>query len=189
MSPYLTGNGGGSSCGSGSGAALGALPFAISEETWGSIVSPCRENHISGHLSSYGTFSRGGASILSPTMDHFGFHSRWLKDYGVIMNAGRTGADPLDADSTAFEFVDPASIDLSTIKVLIVTGDGKPEYVDGSWTWNGAVPLGSKLGWKWKERMDLVAEAFDAAGVPYDTVDFSESTTALCTPVEPQTPV
>ena len=33
MSPYLTGNGGGSSCGSGSGAALGALPFAISEET------------------------------------------------------------------------------------------------------------------------------------------------------------
>ena len=94
MSPYLTGNGGGSSCGSGSGAALGALPFAISEETWGSIVSPCRENHVSGHLTSYGVFSRGGASILSPTMDHFGFHSRWIKDYGVQLVGGCCGLGP-----------------------------------------------------------------------------------------------
>jgi len=177
MSPYLTGNGGGSSCGSGSGAALGALPFAISEETWGSIVSPCRENHISGHLTSYGVFSRGGASILSPTMDHFGFHSRWVKDYGVILNAGRTGADPNDADSTAFEFVDPAKVDVSKLKVLIVTGDGKAEYdnATGKWVWNDKIPLGRKLGWHWKARMEKVMEALDAASIPYDSVDFSDS--------------
>lgn len=40
MSPYLNGPGCGSSCGSGSGAALGALPFAVSEETSGSIACP-----------------------------------------------------------------------------------------------------------------------------------------------------
>ena len=34
LSPYLNGQGCGSSCGSGSGAAAGIFPFAVSEETW-----------------------------------------------------------------------------------------------------------------------------------------------------------
>lgn len=89
MSPYLNGNGGGSSCGSGSGAALGALPFAISEETSGSIASPAFANLISGHITSYGMFSRTGAALLCSETDHLGFHSRYLSDYGVIFNYAR----------------------------------------------------------------------------------------------------
>lgn len=69
MSPYLSGHGSGSSCGSASAAALGAVKFAISEETWGSIQSPAEASHISGHITSYGVYSRGGATMLSPTMD------------------------------------------------------------------------------------------------------------------------
>ena len=39
-------------------------------------------------------------------------------------------SDPSVAPSRpqAFEFVDPAKVDLASIKVLIVTGDGKAEY-------------------------------------------------------------
>jgi len=177
MSPYLSGHGGGSSCGSGSGAALGALPFAVSQETWGSIVSPVRENHISGHLASYGVFSRAGATILSPVMDHFGFHSRWIKDYAMILNYGRTGKDPNDADSMDFTFVDPASVDKSKLKVLVVIGDGKAEWDSKwrTWRWNEKVPLSAKAGMHWKARMELVMEALDAAGISYDAIEFDNT--------------
>lgn len=83
MSPYLNGPGCGSSCGSGSGAALGALPFAISEETSGSIACPASANLISGHIASYGLMSRAGAGLLCSETDHLGFHSRYLSDFGV----------------------------------------------------------------------------------------------------------
>mmetsp|Transcript_17725 Transcript_17725/g.33617 ORF Transcript_17725/g.33617 Transcript_17725/m.33617 type:complete len:293 (-) Transcript_17725:1395-2273(-) len=122
MSPYLNGNGGGSSCGSGSGAALGALPFAISEETSGSIASPSYANLISGHISSYGTFSRAGAALLCSETDHLGFHSRYLSDFGVIFNYARTGLDPLDGDSVAIPNIDPDQVDLTTLRVMMIDG-------------------------------------------------------------------
>lgn len=118
MSPYLNGAGGGSSCGSGSGAALGALPFAISEETSGSIASPAFANLISGHIGSYGTISRTGAGLLCSETDHLGFHSRYLSDFGVIMNFARTGADPMDGDSLDIEvrYAKPMTDSITQIK-------------------------------------------------------------------------
>lgn len=86
MSPFLNGEGGGSSCGSGSGAALRAFPFAVSEETFGSVASPAHANLVSGHISSYGTIARTGAGLLAAEMDHLGFHTRYLSDFGVVFN-------------------------------------------------------------------------------------------------------
>lgn len=65
MSPYLNGQGSGSSCGSASGAAAGIFPFALSEETGGSIVNPSAASFVSGFLSSYGVLSRAGADLRS----------------------------------------------------------------------------------------------------------------------------
>lgn len=109
-------------------------------------------------------------------MRSLGFHTRWLKDFGLLVNYGR-GEDVLDSDATPFEFVDPAAVEPSSIRVLMITGDGKVVYDEetGTWGWNNAVPLDGKNGKYWKERTDLAAEALDAAGIPYDAVDFAES--------------
>ena len=72
LSPYLNGQGSGSSCGSGSGAAAGIFPFALSEETAGSISGPAASSFISGYLSSYGVLSRAGADLRAIEFDHLG---------------------------------------------------------------------------------------------------------------------
>lgn len=58
-----------------------------------------------------------------------------------------------------------------------MTGDGQIVYdeTSGEWTWNDAVPRQGKLGLKWAERMQLVMEALDSAGISYDTVDYADS--------------
>lgn len=178
MSPYLNGPGCGSSCGSGSGAALGALPFAVSEETSGSIACPASANLISGHIGSYGSFSRAGAGLLCAETDHLGFHSRYLSDFGVIFNYARTGDDPLDGDATAFDFVDPASVDVTQLRVMIVEGEGAWEYNNEteSWSWNNVVRQSySKTAWHWPERVASIKSALDAAGVPYDSFTSDEA--------------
>lgn len=73
--------------------------------------------------------------------------------------------------------MNPQTVDPASIRVLVVTGDGRAEYDSetSSWSWNGAVPLGNKLGIKWAERMQLVMDALDAAGIPYDAVDYADS--------------
>ena len=76
-----------------------------------------------GHIPSYGGTSRGGAGLLSSETDHIGFHTRHLKDFSLLYNYMRTGIYPLDGDTVAIEMKNPAQMDLSTIKVLIVEGD------------------------------------------------------------------
>ena len=115
---------------------MGALPFAVSEETSGSIACPASANLISGHIGSYGSFSRAGAGLLTSETDHLGFHSRYLSDFGVIFNYARTGDDPLDGDSVAFEFVNPADVDVTQLRVLIIEGNGTWVYDDEENDWN-----------------------------------------------------
>lgn len=162
MSPYLNGQGCGSSCGSGSGAAAGIFPFAVSEETWGSIACPASFSFISGYLPSYGVTSRTGAGLLSMEFDHIGFHSRYISDYGVILNYMRTGEDPKDGDSVAFEFEDPAKIDPSSLSVLIV-GEG------------ASCSYGDMTCHKWDERYPLIKDALEAAGVSVDVKTAAEA--------------
>jgi len=173
MSPYLNGPGCGSSCGSASGAALGALPFAISEETSGSIACPASASLISGHIASYGLMSRAGAGLLCSETDHLGFHSRYLKDFGVILNYARTGTDPLDGDTVAVPFVNPADVDVASLKVMIVEGEGKWVWDEEkmSFSWDDAVEQSySKSAWHWPERVAKIKQKLDAAGVAYDSV-------------------
>jgi len=175
MSPYLNGPGGGSSCGSGSGAAYGALPFAVSEETSGSIASPAAANLVSGHISSYGLMSRAGSELLCHEMDHLGFHSRYLSDFGAIMNFLRTGKDPLDGDSMDIPFVDPAKINVTELRVLIVGGEGK--YIKnsaGAWVWDNG-KANAKQAWKWPQRVAAMKAKLEAKGVTVDVLSTAEA--------------
>lgn len=178
MSPYLNGPGSGSSCGSASGAALGALPFAISEETSGSIAGPAYANLISGHIGSYGTISRTGASLLCSETDHLGFHSRYLSDYGAIFNYVRTGADPMDGDSLSIPYVNPADVDLTSLRVMLIDGAGQWVYneEDDDWDWEGDIPQSrGKSGWHWDIRSQRIKDRLDAAGVQYDTFTLDQA--------------
>ena len=160
LSPYLNGGGSGSSCGSGSGASAGIFPFALSEETGGSIASPSAASFISGYLSSYGVFSRAGADLRAIEYDHLGFHSRYISDYGIIVNYLRTGVDPLDGDTVAFSFEDPAKIDPSTLKVLVVGDGAKSSF--------------GITGHRWSERYPLIVDALESAGVSVDVKSADE---------------
>ena len=160
LSPYLNGQGSGSSCGSGSGASAGVFPFALSEETGGSIAGPSAASFISGYLSSYGVFSRAGADLRAIEYDHLGFHSRYISDYGIIVNYLRTGVDPLDGDTVEFSFEDPAKIDPSTLKVLVVGEGAKSSY--------------GVTGHRWNERYPLIVEALESAGVSVDVKSADE---------------
>jgi hypothetical protein len=198
MSPYLNGEGGGSSCGSGSGAALGAFPFAVSEETYGSVASPSHASLISGHISSYGTISRTGAGLLATEMDHLGFHTRYLSDFGVVFNYMRTGPDDGDGDAVAIPYENPSNVDVTALKVLIIVGEGSWEQdEEGEWEWEGGIDNGrGKNGWKWPLRSQRIIERLEAAGVPYDAVtreeaealwSFNETTSPYYTCGEPDT--
>ena len=123
ISPYLNGHGSGSSCGSAAGAAIGAFPFALSEESFGSIVGPASASLVSGHIASYGGITRTGANINDVEVGHLGFHSRFLEDYGMIYNYMRAeGArDPGDGDARGITFVDPEHVNLSEVRVMVVT--------------------------------------------------------------------
>lgn len=178
MSPYLNGNGGGSSCGPGSGAALGALPFAVSEETSGSIASPTYANLISGHIGSYGSISRAGAGLLCSETDHLGFHSRYLSDFGLIFNYMRTGADPLDGDALDIEMINPADVDVSQLRVLMIDGAGRWVYDEENdeWNWNDVIPNSRrKAAWNWVIRSQRIKDKLTAANVTFDTFTLDEA--------------
>jgi len=86
---------GGSSSGSGSAVAAGAIPFAIGSETWGSIVSPSNFCGITGLRPTYGRVSRAGAMALSWTLDKLGPMCRTADDCGLVLDA-IAGPDPDD---------------------------------------------------------------------------------------------
>lgn len=178
MSPYLNGPGCGSSAGSASGAALGALPFAVSEETSGSIACPASASLISGHIGSYGSLSRAGAGLLCSETDHLGFHSRYLSDYGIIFNYARTGDDPLDGDSVAQEFINPDEVDPSTLRVMIIEGEGEWVYdeEDDDWNWNNVVRQSyGKTAWHWPERVTNIKSRLSAANVTFDSFSLDQA--------------
>lgn len=87
---------GGSSSGSGSAVAAGAVPFAIGSETAGSILSPAGNCGVSGLRPTYGRVSRHGAMALCWTLDKLGPLCRTTDDCGLVLDAiaGADRADP-----------------------------------------------------------------------------------------------
>lgn len=102
----------GSSAGSASAVAAGALPFALGTETLGSIVSPCSRCGVTGIRPTFGRVPRTGAMALSWSMDKVGPIARSVADAGFVLEAihGADGVDrdcvsvPLDWDSPGKRF-------------------------------------------------------------------------------------
>ena len=103
---------GGSSSGSGSAVAAGLVPFALSSETFGSILIPAAYCGVTGLRPTYGLVSRSGAMALSWTMDKIGLMCRTAEDCGLVLQviAGADGDDPGSADKGFYytpEYVRP----------------------------------------------------------------------------------
>jgi hypothetical protein len=88
-----------------------------------------------------------------------------------------TGVDPLDGDMVDFNFADPNSIDVTTLHVLIVVGEGSwVQDENNIWTWDETVTNSrNKAAWKWGLRTQHIIEKLTAAGVPFDTVTKEEA--------------
>ncbi|HMM41443.1 MAG TPA: amidase [Thermomicrobiales bacterium] len=97
---------GGSSSGSGSAVAAGAVGFAIGSETWGSIVTPSAFCGITGLRPTYGRVSRHGAMALSWTLDKLGPMCRSAEDCGLVLDA-IAGHDPADPTSSQRDYAWP----------------------------------------------------------------------------------
>ncbi|HAX24348.1 MAG TPA: amidase [Thermomicrobiales bacterium] len=97
---------GGSSSGSGSAVAAGAVGFAIGSETWGSIVTPAAFCGITGLRPTYGRVSRHGAMALSWTLDKLGPMCRSAEDCGLVL-AAIAGDDPADGTASRREYAWP----------------------------------------------------------------------------------
>jgi Asp-tRNA(Asn)/Glu-tRNA(Gln) amidotransferase A subunit family amidase len=77
----------GSSAGSASAVAAGALPFALGTETLGSIISPCSRCGATGLRPTHGRVPRTGCMALSWTMDKIGPIARNVEDAAIVLAA------------------------------------------------------------------------------------------------------
>lgn len=89
---------GGSSSGSGAAVAAGLSAFALSTETWGSIVCPAAFCGVTGLRPTYGRVSRHGCMAAAYSMDKIGCHARTAADCGLVL-AAIAGPDPNDPSS------------------------------------------------------------------------------------------
>ena len=93
---------GGSSSGSGSGAAANLAAAAIGSETDGSIVGPSSRNCLVGIKPTIGLVSRGGVIPISSSQDSTGPMTRAVTDAAIILGT-LTGVDPRDPKTTPSE--------------------------------------------------------------------------------------
>ena len=102
----------GSSAGSASAVAAGALPFALGTETLGSIVSPASRCGATGLRPTFGRVPRTGCMALSWTMDKIGVLARSVEDTALVLSAmhGANGADR-DAVTAPLDFHAPSNLE------------------------------------------------------------------------------
>ena len=106
----------GSSAGPGSATAAGLVAFSIGSETWGSIVSPCTRNGVTGLRPSFGTISKMGAMALSWSMDKLGPICRSVDDCALIYSFIK-GSDGLDHSVVDVPFQVPSRKALRSLRV------------------------------------------------------------------------
>jgi len=115
----------GSSAGPGSATASALVAFSIGTETLGSIMSPSSECRVTGLRPSYGRVSRYGAMDLSYTMDKLGPMCRNAEDCALVF-AAIYGKDPLDRSSVDGGFDYNPEIDLSKLRIGVLTDGAIP---------------------------------------------------------------
>jgi Asp-tRNA(Asn)/Glu-tRNA(Gln) amidotransferase A subunit family amidase len=106
----------GSSAGSAAATSAGLVAFAIGSETWGSIVSPCTRNRVSGLRPTYGRVSRTGAMSLSWSMDKLGPICRTAEDCAIVLNA-IYGPDEYDQTVIDLPFNYHSDMDVSQLRL------------------------------------------------------------------------
>ncbi len=89
---------GGSSGGSGAAVAAGLQPYAIGEDTGGSVRAPAAFCGVSGLKVSYGRNSRFGAMPMASSLDTVGVFGQTVADIALVMQT-IAGHDPLDPTS------------------------------------------------------------------------------------------
>ena len=106
----------GSSAGPGSATAAGLVAFSIGSETWGSIVSPCTRNGVTGLRPSFGTISKMGAMALSWSMDKLGPMCRSVDDCALVYSVIK-GSDGFDHSVVDVPFQVPSKKELRSLRV------------------------------------------------------------------------
>ncbi len=89
---------GGSSSGSAAAVAAGMVPLAIGTQTNGSVIRPAAFCGVVGFKPTHGLIGRGGALLLSRTLDTFGVFARTVEDAALIAET-LIGFDEEDSDT------------------------------------------------------------------------------------------
>jgi Asp-tRNA(Asn)/Glu-tRNA(Gln) amidotransferase A subunit family amidase len=121
----------GSSAGSASAVAAGALPFALGTETLGSIVSPCSRCGATGLRPTFGRVPRTGCMALTWSMDKIGPITRSVGDAWTVLEA-ISGADAGDRESVDVPLVPAAPEALGSFRFGYIPSafEGEGEIAD-----------------------------------------------------------
>ncbi len=113
---------GGSSSGSGSAVAAGAVPGAIGTDTGGSIRIPAAYCGLAGMKPTYGRVSRRGVSPLAYSLDHIGPMTWTVMDNAIMLAAlaGHDPADPGSVDAPVADYVAAAGAGAAGMKVGLI---------------------------------------------------------------------
>jgi Asp-tRNA(Asn)/Glu-tRNA(Gln) amidotransferase A subunit family amidase len=78
---------GGSSSGSAAAVAYGGCPVAFGTQTGGSVIRPAAYCGIVGYKPTFGTIHRGGARVMSESLDTIGVFARSVADCALLVSA------------------------------------------------------------------------------------------------------
>lgn len=119
MSPWQPEDGAkGSSSGSAAAVAAGLVPFAMGQETMGSIIVPATRNGVTALRPTFGRVSRTGSLILSWTLDKIGPMARSVEDCAVVLEAiAGPGTDHQDPTVESIPYAWDPTRPLASVKV------------------------------------------------------------------------
>jgi len=131
---------GGSSSGSGSSVALGAVYGALGTDTGGSIRIPAAFNGITGLMPTYGRVPKSGCVPLGFSLDHIGPMARSAADCALLFDvlAGPDASDPTTLDVPVDSCAAALTGDLSGVRIGVdrlarVAGDREDPALAGAW--------------------------------------------------------
>ncbi|MGC5247420.1 amidase [Gordonia sp. DT219] len=131
---------GGSSSGSGSSVAAGAVLGALGTDTGGSIRIPAAFCGISGLMPTFGRVPKSGCVPLGYSLDHIGPMARSARDCALMLNAlaGRHPSDPTTLDVAVDDYVTGLTGDLTGLRVGVdrlgrFAGDAEDPSLPALW--------------------------------------------------------
>jgi len=131
---------GGSSSGSGSSVALGAVYGALGTDTGGSIRIPAAFNGITGLMPTYGRVPKSGCVPLGFSLDHIGPMARSAADCALMFDvlAGPDASDPTTLDVPVDAYTAALTGDLTGVRIGVdrlarIAGDREDAALVSTW--------------------------------------------------------